>query len=373
MPPLDATAGTDQSGPLSVGDAFRAISAPPPKRDDNTDTSTDTTDTDSRAALDDDSDPVTRSADDADASPDDDGRPVPGDTDELDPDDGEDDAGHPSIEPPRSWSKEHKEAFAALPRHLQQTVAESERAREAEFLSRTREAADKAKAQEAEVQAAIAARQKYEQALPRLLQSLDAVQADEFADIKTPEDVLRMAQETPARYVRFDALQKQRAAVSQEFNAAQQRDQNEAVAQFQNFVNAETAKFAKEAPEYFDPKTATAKAEEAKTFLVSRGFAEDEITHLWTGRQGLSLRDSRVQSLVRDAIRFRNAEAKLKAPARQERIPSTRPGTAASAAARTAPRIADLERNLDRTGKPEDALKLLRARQAQSDRRARAS
>jgi hypothetical protein len=42
----------------------------------------------------------------------------------------------PSIEPPRSWSKEDKELFNTLPPETQQRVAERERARESDFLKR---------------------------------------------------------------------------------------------------------------------------------------------------------------------------------------------------------------------------------------------
>jgi hypothetical protein len=55
---------------------------------------------------------------------------VPGETTAGDP------AETPSIEPPRSWSKEDKELFNTLPPETQQRVAERERARESDFLKR---------------------------------------------------------------------------------------------------------------------------------------------------------------------------------------------------------------------------------------------
>jgi hypothetical protein len=48
------------------------------------------------------------------------------------------------------------------------------------------------------------ARQKYETTLPQLLAVLQQQHASEFADIKTPADIERVANDDRARYVKWD-------------------------------------------------------------------------------------------------------------------------------------------------------------------------
>jgi hypothetical protein len=62
---------------------------------------------------------------------------VPGETQ------GDDRAEAPSIEPPRSWTKEDKELFKGLPRATQERLVARERSRESDFLRRQNEAAEK--------------------------------------------------------------------------------------------------------------------------------------------------------------------------------------------------------------------------------------
>jgi hypothetical protein len=58
----------------------------------------------------------------------------------------------PSIEPPRSWSKEDKELFASLPRELQERLADRERSREADFLRRQHQLVEARKEYEQKLQ-----------------------------------------------------------------------------------------------------------------------------------------------------------------------------------------------------------------------------
>ena len=106
---------------------------------------------------------------------------APGETESADPAANE----PPSIEPPRSWTKEAKERWASLPRETQEYLAEREQERDREFRRSQNEAADKLKGLTAKEQAVEQARQQYEAALPLLFQTLQHQQAGEFADIKT--------------------------------------------------------------------------------------------------------------------------------------------------------------------------------------------
>src|SRR5580658_2981873 len=98
----------------------------------------------------------------------------------------------PSIEPPRSWTKEDKELFRDLPRATQERLVERERSREADFLRRQNEAAAKNKGLSAKEQAAEQMRAQYEQALPALLQTLQEQQAGAFADVHSIGDIERL-------------------------------------------------------------------------------------------------------------------------------------------------------------------------------------
>ena len=73
----------------------------------------------------------------------------------------------PPIDPPASWTKAEKEAFAALPRAHQETISERERARVADIRRTQDEAAQVRKAAEAAREGAEKARQQYEEAPSR--------------------------------------------------------------------------------------------------------------------------------------------------------------------------------------------------------------
>src|SRR3569623_70308 len=101
----------------------------------------------------------------------------------------------PPIEPPRSWTKEEKDRWEALPREAQEEVARIEQSREKEFRRSQNEAADQRKAIEAERTQAEQARKEYEAKLPAIMQALQDVHNSQFADIKTMADVERLAME----------------------------------------------------------------------------------------------------------------------------------------------------------------------------------
>src|SRR5215831_1238427 len=116
-----------------------------------------------------------------------------------------DDQAEPPIAPPRSWSKEDKELFRHLPRETQVRLAERERSREADFLRRQNDASERLKGLSAQQQEADKARAQYEQALPLLLMDLQNQHQGDFADIRSVNDIERLAREDWPRYVLWDA------------------------------------------------------------------------------------------------------------------------------------------------------------------------
>jgi hypothetical protein len=150
------------------------------------------------------------------------------------------------IEPPSTWSKQDKELFASLPRALQERLAERERSREDVT-------AEQRKVLEADHALLDQARQQYEATLPQLLALLQQQHAAEFADIKTPADIERVANDDRARYVKWDLQRKRIAELAQEALGAQGRRQAEQRRRFVEFARRQDDLFKDKVPEMADP------------------------------------------------------------------------------------------------------------------------
>jgi len=269
----------------------------------------------------------------------------------------------PPIEPPRSWTKEDKEEFASYPREAQEKIARREQERERTFRQSQNEAAEQRKAIEAKAQDAEKVRQEYEARLPVLLQTLQETQAGQFADIKTQADVVKLAQEDPFRYLQWDAHQKQVAALNAELNGAQERQQREWQNKWAEFALREDKLIAEKIPELADPAQRTKVQESALSYLKDTGFSESELGSAWNGQASLSLRDHRVQSMIRDAVKFREGQENAKkAIAAKPLPPVQRPGVAAPKGAADTQNVQNLSRKLDQSGNLKDAAALLIAK-----------
>ena len=268
------------------------------------------------------------------------------------------------IEPPRSWTKEDKELFTSLPRATQERIAERERSRESDFLRRQNEAAEKLKGLTAKEQAVELARQTYEAALPQLLQTLQHQQAGEFADIKSMADVERLAREDWPRYLLWDLQQKKIAEVSQHMLAAQHRQAQEKLTQFAEFAKRADDLFKEKVPDMADEAKAAELQKQALAVLGDLGFTEAELLPLWNGHKELSLRDHRLQLLIRDATLWREAEKKAKAAATKPVPPVQRPGAATARHGTDEARVQHLTQRLEQSGSLRDAAALVRARRA---------
>jgi hypothetical protein len=266
------------------------------------------------------------------------------------------------IEPPRSWTKEDKELFTGLPRAIQERLAERERSREGDFLRRQNEAAEKLKGLTAKEQAVEQARQTYEAALPQLLHTLQQQQAGEFADIKSMADVERLAREDWPRYLLWDLQQKKVAEVTQHMLAAQHRQAQEKLTQFVEFAKRQDDLFKQKVPDMTDETKAAELQRQALAVLGDLGFDETELVPLWNGQKELSLRDHRLQLLIRDATLWREAQAKAKAAATKPVPPVQRPGAATPRQGTDEARVQHLTQRLEQTGSLRDAAALVRAR-----------
>lgn len=273
-------------------------------------------------------------------------------------------AGEPPIDPPRSWKKEAKDAFRNLPAELQRYIADSERSREADFLRRQNEATDTRKAADAERTAAEQARKQYEASLPGTVNLLLAELQRDFPDVKDMAAYQALGRTDPARYIdlqsrlqAIQAYQGEAARAEQEANARRQAD-------YEAFAAGQLQKLVEKAPEFGDPKKVAELQAEAVTVLTDIGFSPEELESAWNRGAVLSLRDHRLQLLVRDAIELKRARAQLRAaPPKPVPVPA-RPGSAPAKGEAAASRIQEAKDNLARTGSVDAAVALLRARRA---------
>jgi hypothetical protein len=265
---------------------------------------------------------------------------APGETEAIEP-------APPPIDPPRSWTKDEKERWHALPRETQEYIASREQERDREIRRSQNEAAEKLKGMSAREQALEQARHQYETALPALLQTLQQAQAGEFGDIRTLSDVEKLAAEDWPRYVRWDASQKKVAAVAQELRAAQERQVHEAQSRFVAFAKRQDELFNERAPEFADKAQAAKLQDAAVAALRDLGFEDTELAQLWNGQASLSLRDHRVQLLIRDGLKYRDAQDAAKKTAARALPPVQRPGAAPPRGAAREAEMQTLSRQLD--------------------------
>lgn len=288
----------------------------------------------------------------------------------------------PPIDPPRSWTKADKDAFAALPRETQQRIAERETAREAEFRRSQNEAANQARANQAQLQAAEQARQQYEQAVNWYAEQAQAQaqQAQEllapYADIRTWEDRQALAVNDPLRFSQYLAasqeVERRTAALNQAY-AEQQRvegqRQQEASQRFNSYKQEQLQRFLEKAPEFADAKTAPQLQADVRNMLVNDfDVSPEELQNLWNGAS-LSIHDHRVQLLIRDALMYRKAKAnvaKRPLPANKpvQPLPVQKPGPATPRTEGVNGRIKQMDNSLTRTGKRDIGLELIMARRA---------
>jgi len=250
-----------------------------------------------------------------------------GETQESDP------AERPPIEPPRSWNAEARERWAKLDPDTQQYLLEQDRTASATIRKAQNDAAEKLKGLTAKEQAVEQARQHYEQALPQLLSVLQQQQAGEFADIRSIADVERLARESWPRYLQWDLAQKKIAAVQQEVHGAHLRQAKEKLQIFAAFARREDDLFIERIPELANETKMADLQSSAVATLIAIGFDEAELGAAWIGQKDVSLRDHRVQMLIRDASLWRDAQAKVKASTIWPVPPAQRPDASPPAGA----------------------------------------
>jgi hypothetical protein len=282
---------------------------------------------------------------------------TPGPTESAEPP-----AAQAPIEPPRSWTKEARERFSSLPRETQEYLAAREQDRDRELRRGQNEAAEQRKAMEAERQKAEQARQQYEQALPSVLATLQQNHAGDFSDIKTIVDLERLAREDWPRYVLFDAQQKRIASAERELHSAKERQDQERALRFAEFAKREHALMLEKIPEMADPAQGPKLQAAAIGMMHELGFSDQELADMVNGRRDLSAHDHRLHLIIRDGVRFREAQKAARQASTKPVPPVQRPGVAQPRGAAQDAVVQNLTKRLDQTGNLKDAARLLAER-----------
>ena len=273
-------------------------------------------------------------------------------------------AEQPALDPPKSWTKEAQEKFSALDRETQAYLLRQEEAREAEIKKATASVGERDKALAKEREAIQQMRAQYEQALPVVMNYLEQQRAGQFADIKTPADVRKMAETEPHRYLQYLAHQEEVRGVMAQMQAVAERNKADIARKWQEYSTEQDKKFAEVFPELSDPEKRAKMEKAALGYLTDIGFENDELAALWGGDKGISIRDAKIQRIIADATRFREAQEALKKAKTQAVPPVQRPGVAQPKGAGDAAKLKELNARLTQTGSPRDAAALLAARRA---------
>ena len=326
-------------GPMSVLDAARSLAdwrnkkaAATPEPQANAESAPEAT-----------AEPVKKSApeqSEADAAP---PQEATGETQEAEQDDS------PPIEPPRSWTKEAKDRWQSLPRETQEYLAEREQDRDRAVRQSQNEAAELKKGLTAKEQAVEQARQQYESALPIMLNELQGMMAGEFADIRSMADVQKLANEDWPRYVRWDAQQKQVAAVQQQITIASERQNQERAQKLNEFKARETEALHDKVPELRDEKKRVALTASIITTLKDTyGFTDNDLGELSSGARELPLYDHRLLMMAIDAHKYREAQKAQKQVTAKPLPQVQKPGVTQGRNAGRDQEIQNLSKQLDK-------------------------
>ena len=273
-------------------------------------------------------------------------------------------AKEPPIERPRSWTKDEDAEWQSLPRAMQLKIVAREQERDTGLRRSQNEAAEKLKGLTAKEQAVEKARQEYEAKLPAIMQALQDAQQGAYSDIKTVDDVTRLAQEDPFRYLQWQAHQQKMQAVNYELTQAEARKTQEHQTEWAKHVQKENELFAEAAPEFADKAKAKELTDKAVEKLLDIGFSDQELGELAQGKTKLSVYDHRIQLLILDALKYADVQKAKTAAVAKPVPPVQRPGAARPNGAAQSEQLQALTSRLNSSGSLKDAAAVLAARRA---------
>jgi len=255
------------------------------------------------------------------------------------------------VQPPASWRASDRELFRSLPVALQERIAAREQQRERAVNEALRQSAALRQAAEGERAAFEGERQRFRNQLDALIMNAQHELASEFADIRTPADLVALAQKDPARYAvlraRQDALQHAQAEQMQlQARAAEQQS-----AQLRTVIEQEKRALIEKRPELKDKAARARLAKELREYATSVGYTPEQFDSNL----------SHVNLLVLEKAMLYDRAQQARTEAMSRRVPRVQmPGTAVTKGERASEARAARLNRLERTGRIEDAVGLLR-------------
>lgn len=217
-------------------------------------------------------------------------------------DEGKDEPAKPAIEPPSSWDAAAKERFKALPPDLQEYVSAREQERDRATNTRLQEFAQQRQLIEQAAQHAAQLRDNYEQRLVQVTRHLESTMPEEFREIRSEADLVRLADSNPALVTKFNAWRSQLAAINQEALRIEQERQYEQQQTRHTILQSEYEAISSKWPDFVDEAKGRTIRSEISDYARGLGFSDDEIN---------SLVDHRLVLVLRDALAGRKAQASM--------------------------------------------------------------
>ncbi|WP_316169146.1 hypothetical protein, partial [Bradyrhizobium sp. SZCCHNR3111] len=243
------------------------------------------------------------SADEADTAP---LEEAPGETEGSDPEAEQ----LPPVERPRSWSKDDDADWKALPRAAQEKIAAREHARETELRRTQNDAAEKLKGLTAKEQAAEQARQAAETKAKQAYDVLLREQVRDFPDVRSMDDVTKLAQTDPLRYIQWQAHQQELQVQAAVVKEAEQRSNQEKQSKRSAYAEAQTAALREKIPDYADAAKLQAAREKALPLLSEYGLDLPTLNKWAETDAGFEiLQHAGFQHLIADLLKARDTEA----------------------------------------------------------------
>lgn len=267
-----------------------------------------------------------------------------------------------ALEAPSSWaSADEKARWAKLDPDTQKFIADREASA----------AAERARLEAPQQQPPPTGDIKPEQLQARAQQlqtsiALAMAQAQkDFADIKSPADVAKLAGEDWPRYAQFNALMMQLSHEQGELQQIHQHVNTQQKTAYDTWSKAEDAKFDSQFKEFADPAKSKAARDMTNSYLVKVvGVPAEALPNL---RNEPLFRDSRFQRVVYDAARYNAMREKAadKVAAARVRTPGPQtPGTAPQRQTRSEQTLTTLQKRFDEAKSPRDQIKAAAALRA---------
>jgi hypothetical protein len=204
-------------------------------------------------------------------------------------------------------------------------------------------------------------RRAYAQGLQNAYAMTLGAAAIDLAGINSKEDFEARAKADPAWAQRVSAIQQNFNQVQQAIAQENARYQQQAQQYFEHYATQQDLIAERDIPELKDNQKAQTFKNAAAETLLSYGFAKAELQGMMSGYAPVTLRDSRIQSLIADATRHRMAKEAVRTARPAPLPPVIRPGAGGSHQAATDEEVERLDRRFSRSSSLKDAAALLAA------------